>query len=163
MNETELMLAPQNNKPAQTARQEEWEHRSDELREQEWVMGQKLLEAGRDLLGRLVKNPKFDPTVTDVTHLLELASKLGRLSTGLETERAEVNAQVDMSFRVELEASMKRVFGEVITDDRSPLNSLITDDRSLITDNRSLITLSPVDPVTPVLPATEAPSQPTTL
>ena len=152
MNETELMLAPQNNKPAQTARQEEWEHRSDELREQEWVMGQKLLEAGRDLLGRLVKNPKFDPTVTDVTHLLELASKLGRLSTGLETERAEVNAQLDMSFRVELEASMKRVFGEVITDDRSP-----------ITDDRSLITLSPVAPVTPAEPSTEAPSQPTTL
>ena len=152
MNEAELILAPQNNTPAQTARQEEWEHRSDELREQEWVMGQKLLEAGRALLGRLVKNPQFDPSVTDVTHLLELASKLGRLSTGLETERAEVSAQVDMSFRVELEASMKRVFGEVITDDRSP-----------ITDDRSLITLSPVAPVTPAEPSTEAPSQPTTL
>jgi len=159
MNETELMVAPQNKTPAQTARQEEWEHRSDDLREQEWVMGQKLLEAGRDLLGRLVKNPKFDPSVTDVTSLLELASKLGRLSTGLETERAEVNAQLDMSFRVELEASMKRVFGEVITDDRS----LVTDARSLITDDRSLITLSPVDPVTPASPSTEAPSQPSTL
>ncbi|MEI7903761.1 MAG: hypothetical protein WCK89_26275 [bacterium] len=40
MNETELILAPQNKTPEQTARQEEWEHRSDELPEQEWTMGQ---------------------------------------------------------------------------------------------------------------------------
>ena len=53
-------------------------------------------------------------TLGDVARALDLASKLGRLSSGLATESIEQKAEVDVNFRIEVEAAVKKAFGDVV-------------------------------------------------
>ena len=50
----------------------------------------------------------------DVEHGQELASKLGRLSSGMATDKTEIVGEVDLTFRTEVEAAIKKVYGDVI-------------------------------------------------
>ena len=53
-------------------------------------------------------------TLGDVARLLDLASKLGRLSTGLATDKTELTGPDNGPIRVEFEEMLKKVYGEVI-------------------------------------------------
>lgn len=93
---------------------EEWAERREELREAEWALAMKLIDRAKEMLDwpmireiietgapelnadgilvkqYLIKEPN-NWTLTDVSRFLELASKLARLATGMETSRGRVN------------------------------------------------------------------------
>jgi hypothetical protein len=89
-----------------------WEQRGAQFREQEWDMAQRLLAAARNLLGRLQLQRGLDPSVNDLTRLLDLASRLGRLSTGLETQKTEVTGPGGGPINIEVEVALRRIYGE---------------------------------------------------
>lgn len=81
----------------------EWETRRDALREQEWKLSQDLLDKARQMLvfplAKTVRSQQGDGqtivtevypakwSIADAGRLLEIASRLGRLSLGEETDR----------------------------------------------------------------------------
>ncbi|HEY5910062.1 MAG TPA: hypothetical protein VJA21_05600 [Verrucomicrobiae bacterium] len=95
---------------------EEWAARRTQLRQREWDLHCELTLAARAALDRwrtsggLIKLP-------EILRLLELASHIGRLATGLGTERAEICGPDGGAVRVELEAALKKVYGEPATSE----------------------------------------------
>src|SRR5687767_1757371 len=86
-----------------------WRDRSHELREAEWKAHKDCLQAAQHILEH-VRGRKG--TVSDLTKLLDLASKLGRLATGAATEQIEHawSQYHDPRFIAEIEAQVDRVF-----------------------------------------------------
>jgi hypothetical protein len=95
------------------ARAAGWVKRQEEHREEEWTLRGELITAGRRVLGKFVDGTR-GATLGDVARALELASKLGRLSSGLSTETVEHTGVVDVNLRVQVEAAVKKVYGEVV-------------------------------------------------
>jgi hypothetical protein len=91
----------------------EWGKRQQTLREEEWQLRGELIAAGRKVLKRFIEENK-GATLGDVARALELASKLGRLSSGLATDKTEVTGQDGGPIRVEFEAMLKKVYSEPI-------------------------------------------------
>jgi hypothetical protein len=91
----------------------EWGKRQQELREEEWQLRGELVTAARNVLKRFTEGGK-GATLGDIARALELASKLGRLSSGLATDKTEVTGQDGGPIRVEFEAMLKKVYAEPI-------------------------------------------------
>ena len=90
-----------------------WADRQDEHKEDEWTLRGQLIAAGRKALEKFIDGSR-GATLGDVARALELASKLGRLSSGMPTETVEQKTAVDVNFRIEVEAAVKKAYGEVI-------------------------------------------------
>ena len=70
----------------QTPRAMETEHRrklASDLRDAEWETAQELLATARSLLRRIVYREPRKTSLTEISRMLDIASKLGRLATGL--------------------------------------------------------------------------------
>jgi hypothetical protein len=91
----------------------DWLRRQTEQREEEWKMRCELLEAGREALQRW-KDSDRPGHLEGIARLLELASKLGRLASGMATDKTEVTGEDGGPIKVELEAALKKVYGEVV-------------------------------------------------
>ncbi len=91
----------------------EWLARQQCLREEEWSIHEECIKAGREALKRFYERGK-GATLGDIARMLETASKLGRLASGLATDKTEITGEVDLNFRVEVEAAIKKVFGTVV-------------------------------------------------
>jgi hypothetical protein len=91
----------------------DWIKRREQHREDEWAVRCELLEAGRKVLKRFIDEGK-GATLGDVARALELASKLGRLSSGLATESVEHSGEVNVNFRAEVAAAVRKVYGEPV-------------------------------------------------
>jgi hypothetical protein len=89
----------------------DWLKRQQLVREEEWSLHDELIRAGREALKRFHERGK-GATLGDIARLLELASKLGRLSSGLATDRTEVTGEDGGPIRVEFEAALKKVYGQ---------------------------------------------------
>ncbi len=89
-----------------------WVKRQEEHREEEWSLRGELIAAGRQVLEKFKDGTK-GATLGDVARARELASTLGRLSSGLATESVEHSGEVDVNFRLEVQAAVKKVYGEV--------------------------------------------------
>jgi len=89
----------------------EWVKRQQLVREEEWALHDELLRAGREALKRFYERGR-GATLGDIARLLELASKLGRLSSGLATDKTEVTGEDGGPIRVEFEAALKKVYGQ---------------------------------------------------
>lgn len=72
------------------------------------------LAAAERALTVFMAKEKVYATLADIARILEVASKLGRLSSGLATENVEHSGKVDVNFRLDVEAAIKKVYGEVI-------------------------------------------------
>jgi hypothetical protein len=88
----------------------DWLKRQTALREAEWRIHEELLAAGREALKRFYERG-HGANLGDVARLLELASKLGRLATGMATDKTEVTGEDGGPIRVELEAALKKIYG----------------------------------------------------
>jgi hypothetical protein len=97
----------------------EWGKRQQDLREEEWQLRGELIAAGRNVLKRFMEGGR-GATLGDVARALELASKLGRLSSGLATDKTEVTGQDGGPIRVEFEAMLKKVYAEPIDVEAVP-------------------------------------------
>jgi hypothetical protein len=90
-----------------------WRDRSQELREAEWKAHKECLQAAEYAL-KTMRGQKC--SVSDVAKLLDLASKLGRLATGMATESVEHawSQYYDPRFLAQIEAELDKVFGKPI-------------------------------------------------
>lgn len=90
----------------------DWAVRAQKLREAEWEMAEKLLEGGKELLERLLSKQERKLTGSDVARLIEVASKIGRLSAGMATDHQAVAGPDGGPVRVDFSAALARVYGE---------------------------------------------------
>lgn len=92
----------------------EWFKRQEEHREEEWKVRGELVDIAREAIARWKANERRCGSLEGIARLLELASKLGRLASGMATDKTEVTGEVDVNFRMEVEAAIKKVYGDVI-------------------------------------------------
>jgi hypothetical protein len=90
----------------------EWGKRQTELRQEEWDLHRECIQAAREALKRFYERGK-GATLGDIARLLDLASKLGRLASGLATDRTEVTGDRGGPVRVEFELALKKIYGQV--------------------------------------------------
>lgn len=106
---------------AQTrAKADEWLRRQVELREQEWAIHDDCIRAGREALKRFHDNVRRGATLGDVSRIIEVASKMGRLASGMATDRTEITGEDGGPVQLELSAALNKVYGEIldVTGDR---------------------------------------------
>jgi hypothetical protein len=92
----------------------EWLKRQQEVGEREWEMHEKCIAAAKRGLAAFMDREKVYANLGDISRMLEVASKLGRLATGLATDKTEVTGEDGGPIRIELEAALKKVYGAVV-------------------------------------------------
>ena len=93
-----------------SANGEAWARRRTEHQEAEWQMRTELITAGRKVLAKFMDGSR-GATLGDVARALELASKLGRLASGLPNEVKEAPPEADRSVLIAIELALDRVYG----------------------------------------------------
>ena len=92
----------------------EWLKRQQALRETEWEMHEKCIAAARRGLGAFEAREKVYANLADIARMLEVASKLGRLASGMATDKTEITGEDGGPIRLELNAALNKVYGEVV-------------------------------------------------
>ena len=90
----------------------EWLARQVEQREEEWKARNEALDLAREAIGRWKGNRSRCGSLEGIARLLELASKLGRLASGMPTDRTELVGEDGGPVRVEFEMALQKVYGE---------------------------------------------------
>jgi hypothetical protein len=99
----------------------EWLKRQSALRETEWQMHEKCIAAAERGLKSYLEREKVYANLADIARILEIASKLGRLSSGLATDKTELTGDDGGPLRLELSAALNKVYGEAVAVDASPV------------------------------------------
>ena len=86
--------------------------KQQELRETEWQVHLECVAAARRGLDSFMARPKAYATLAEIARLLELASKLGRLASGLPTDHTELTGEDGGPLRVELTAALNKIYGQ---------------------------------------------------
>src|SRR5262249_36215668 len=89
----------------------EREKRKQQVLDEEWEMHSEAICAGREALKRFYEKGK-GATLGDIARMLEVASTLGRLATGLATERTEISGDGGGPVRVEVTLALEKIYGE---------------------------------------------------
>src|ERR1043165_3747385 len=97
-----------------------WFKRQEEHRDEEWALRGELIVAGRKVLKRFTEDGR-GATLGDVARALDLASKLGRLASGMATDKTEVTGEDGGPIQVELSAALRKVYGEVVDVEATPV------------------------------------------
>jgi hypothetical protein len=97
----------------------EWLTRQEKLREEEWSIHEECIRAGREALKRFHERGK-GATLGDIARMLELASKIGRLATGMATDRTELTGEDGGPIRIEFEMMLQKVYGPVLDVESVP-------------------------------------------
>ena len=92
----------------------EWLTRQQTLRESEWEMHEKCIEAARKALEKFMEKDKVFATLADIARMLEVASKLGRLASGMATDKTEITGEDGGPIRVEITAALDKIYGKVV-------------------------------------------------
>ena len=89
----------------------EWESREQKLRETEWAMHEAAIAAAKKGLAAYMDREKVYANLADIARMLEIASKLGRLATGLgDGERR--NGDDLPAVRVEVTVALEKIYGD---------------------------------------------------
>jgi len=108
----QLALSPQpQDSPPLTS---EWASRREKLRQVEWDLHLDLIAAGKEALQRWRSSDAI-PSPGEVVKFLELAEKLGRLSSGLPLTHTEITGEKGGPIRVQFLDALKRVYGKPST------------------------------------------------
>lgn len=99
----------------------EWLKRQQELREREWTMHEKCIAAAERGLKAFMEREKVYANLADIARMLEVASKLGRLASGLATDKTEVTGEDGGPIRVELAAALNKIYGDVVDVEAVPV------------------------------------------
>ena len=89
----------------------EWESREQKLRETEWAMHEAAIAAAKKGLAAYMEKDKVYANLADIARMLEIASKLGRLATGLDKSNGET-ADEPQTLRVEVTVALEKIYGE---------------------------------------------------
>ena len=101
----------------------EWEKRETQLRETEWSMHEAAIAAAKRGLAAYMDKDKVYANLADIARMLEIASKLGRLATGLDKSNGERRAGDDLpGLRVEVTVALEKIYGGECRTDRGCAN-----------------------------------------
>jgi len=90
-----------------------WEKRETQLRETEWSMHERAIAAAKRGLDAYMEKEKVYANLADIARMLEIASKLGRLATGLDKSNGESQNDDDLpALRVEVTVALEKIYGE---------------------------------------------------
>lgn len=89
----------------------EWSTREQKLMETEWVYHERAIAAAKKALDAFMEKEKVFANLSDIARMLEIASKLGRLATGLNTD-GERNRTNTTTVNVEVNLALQKVYGE---------------------------------------------------
>jgi hypothetical protein len=92
----------------------EWSSREQKLRETEWAMHEAAIAAAKKGLAAYMERDKVYANLADIARMLEIASKLGRLATGLGTDGDGRKADDLPAMRVEVTVALEKIYGEPI-------------------------------------------------
>ena len=92
----------------------EWLRRQQTLRETEWEMHEQCIAAAKRGLKAFMEREKVYANLADIARVLEVASKLGRLASGMATDKTELTGEDGGPIRVELSAALEKVYGAVV-------------------------------------------------
>ncbi len=90
----------------------EWSSREQKLRETEWAMHEAAIAAAKKGLAAYMEKDKVYANLADIARMLEIASKLGRLATGLGTDGERRNGDDLPTMRVEVTVALEKIYGE---------------------------------------------------
>ncbi len=90
----------------------EWESREQQLRETEWAMHERAIAAAKRGLDAYMEREKVYANLADIARMLEIASKLGRLATGLGTDGERRKGDDLPAVRVEVTVALEKIYGE---------------------------------------------------
>jgi hypothetical protein len=88
-----------------------WEKREQDLRETEWAMHEAAIAAAKRGLAAYMEKDKVYANLADIARMLEIASKLGRLATGLDKSNGETSDE-PLTMRVEVTVALEKIYGE---------------------------------------------------
>lgn len=94
---------------------EAWSARADQLRQQEWEMAQKLLAISRALLRRISTRDEFKASLAEISRMLDLASRLGRLATGLATDHQQLSGPAGNPIPIDITVALDRIYGPSVS------------------------------------------------
>jgi hypothetical protein len=102
----------------------EREKRKQKVLDEEWELHNEAIRAAKVALERFHERGK-GATLGDAARMLEIASKLGRLSSGL-SEKPEGNSEEGRPVRIEVTLALEKIYGEplpgeVVDVEASPL------------------------------------------
>ena len=89
----------------------EWESREQKLRETEWAMHERAIAAAEKAFKAFMDREKVYANLADIARMLEIASKLGRLATGLDTDGERKRNELP-AVRVEVKVALEKIYGE---------------------------------------------------
>ena len=89
----------------------EWESREQKLRETEWQMHEAAIAAAKKGLAAYMEKDKVYANLADIARMLEIASKLGRLATGLGDGDGRKADELP-AMRVEVTVALEKIYGE---------------------------------------------------
>jgi len=89
----------------------EWESREQKLRDTEWAMHERAIAAAEKAFTAFMAREKVYANLADIARMLEIASKLGRLATGLDTDGERKRNELP-AVRVEVKVALERIYGE---------------------------------------------------
>lgn len=89
----------------------DWAKRQEQHREDEWQTRGELIALAREAIERWKKNPVRCGTLEGIARLLDLASKLGRVSSGLSLEPLEKPGEGDAAFMIQIEVALEKIYG----------------------------------------------------
>ncbi len=90
----------------------QWEAREQQLRETEWSLHEAAIAAARKGLAAYMERDKVYANLADIARMLEIASKLGRLATGLGTDGERRKGDDLPTMRVEVTVALEKIYGE---------------------------------------------------
>lgn len=90
----------------------DWAKRQEQHREDEWQARTELLTLAREAIGRWKKAEHRCGTLEGIARLLDLASKLGRVSSGLSLEPSEKPVEEDAAFMIQIEVALEKIYGQ---------------------------------------------------
>ncbi len=90
----------------------EWAAREHQLRETEWAMHERAIAAAKRGLDAYMQREKVYANLADIARMLEIASKLGRLATGLGTDGDRRKGDELPALRVEVKVALEKIYGE---------------------------------------------------
>jgi len=88
-----------------------WESREQALKETEWAMHERAIAAAKRGLDSYMEREKVYANLADIARMLEIASKLGRLATGLGDGERRKDGDLP-AVRVEVTVALEKIYGE---------------------------------------------------
>jgi len=90
----------------------EWLKRQTEVREREWRLHEKCIAAAEKALDVFLAKETVYANLADISRILEVASKMGRLATGMATDRTELVGEDGGPIQIEFEAALRKIYSE---------------------------------------------------